>query len=84
MKHIVINGSVPPRKQTALNNRISKVNALPTIAQKKAYIKKTNTWGLLKQWLSELSNDKCWYCEAKVERATTDVDHFRPKAGRHM
>lgn len=29
--------------------------------------------------LSEWSNGKCWYCEAKNLRADNGVDHFRPK-----
>jgi uncharacterized protein (TIGR02646 family) len=43
------------------------------------YIKKHASWGSLKSWLSEISTNKCWYCEAKSTRAPLDVDHFRPK-----
>lgn len=81
MRYIELVGPIPPRKQTALNNRIVEVNSKPTIIEKKEYIKRTNTWGLLKKWLSELSYGKCWYCESSSERAAADVDHFRPKAG---
>lgn len=80
MKYILVNQPVPNRKLIALNNRIAKVNALPTLDEKKKYISKTNTWGLLKNWLSDFSGGNCWYCEAKTNRATGDVDHFRPKA----
>jgi uncharacterized protein (TIGR02646 family) len=45
------------------------------------YLKKYGSWKALKPWLSTLSNDKCWYCEAKSKRAPFDVDHFRPKLG---
>ncbi|MCF2920682.1 hypothetical protein L1264_09340 [Pseudoalteromonas sp. APAL1] len=81
MRYIELVGPIPRRKQTALNNRKNKVDEKLTVKAKKEYIKKTNTWGLLKNWLSELSDGKCWYCEASSERATADVDHFRPKAG---
>ena len=81
MRYIVVGDPVPPRKLTALNRRIVEVSNLPAIADKKAYLAKTNTWGLLKKWLSSFSHGKCWYCECITERATSDVDHFRPKAG---
>ncbi|EJA7360668.1 hypothetical protein MWW42_003913 [Vibrio alginolyticus] len=81
MRYIELVGPIPRRKQTALNNRKNKVDEKLTVKAKKEYIKSTNTWGLLKKWLSDLSDGKCWYCEASSERATADVDHFRPKAG---
>ena len=81
MRYIELVGPIPPRKQTALNNRKVKVDEKLTVQAKKAYIKTTNTWGLLKKWLSDLSDGKCWYCESISERAASDVDHFRPKAG---
>lgn len=46
-----------------------------------AYFRKSASWGVLKSWLSKLSHEKCWYCEAKSSRAPFDVDHFRPKLG---
>jgi uncharacterized protein (TIGR02646 family) len=81
VRYIELIGPIPSRKQTALNNRKNKVDEIITIKEKKAYIARTNTWGLLKKWLSDLSGGKCWYCESGSERATSDVDHFRPKAG---
>ena len=80
MIYIVIDQQVPARKQMALSARNETLNGLQSIAEKKAYIAKKMTWGLLKNWLSGFSNGKCWYCEAKTERAVSDVDHFRPKA----
>lgn len=81
MRYIELVGPIPARKQTAFNRRIDTVNGKLTIEAKKEYIKNTNTWGLLKKWLSGLSHGKCWYCESSSERAASDVDHFRPKAG---
>lgn len=37
-------------------------------------------WGQVKARLKDVSNGKCWYCEARQERADNDVDHFRPKS----
>jgi uncharacterized protein (TIGR02646 family) len=42
---------------------------------------KNTCWTELKTELAELSNEKCWYCEAKIDRDYGAVDHFRPKAG---
>lgn len=34
---------------------------------------------MLKDIMESLSFEKCWYCEAKQDRADYAVDHFRPK-----
>ena len=34
---------------------------------------------MIKNWLLELSHQKCWYSEAKDVVSNYDVDHFRPK-----
>lgn len=81
MRYIRLQGPIPAKKQSALNRRQNVLANLATVADKKIYISGTNTWKLLKGWLSELSYGNCWYCEAKTERATSDVDHYRPKAG---
>lgn len=49
--------------------------------QRAEYLKKNTSWNRLKSWLSHLSHEKCWYCEAKSPRSPFDVDHFRPKLG---
>lgn len=36
-------------------------------------------WGELKDWLLELSNQKCWFSEAKDCFQDWDVEHYRPK-----
>lgn len=36
-------------------------------------------WGDLKTFLSDISNGKCWYSEAKEVFSDFHVDHFRPK-----
>jgi uncharacterized protein (TIGR02646 family) len=71
--------NLPTRWATVYASRIAEVNAKGTHALRSAYIKKHGSWGLLKKWLSSVSANKCWYCEAKSMRAPFDVDHFRPK-----
>lgn len=39
----------------------------------------SHVWRDLKASLVDLSYGKCWYCEARQERADNAVDHFRPK-----
>jgi uncharacterized protein (TIGR02646 family) len=60
---------------------MTSVGALLTHELRSEYIKKNNSWSLLKKWLANASGHKCWYCEAKSPRAPFDVDHFRPKLG---
>jgi len=70
---------LPSRWPSVYASRIAQINALGTHALRSAYVKKHGSWGLLKNWLSKVSFNKCWYCEAKSTRAPFDVDHFRPK-----
>lgn len=66
---------------------INKANALtqklidePNWDEKKKIIdKNAKVWGELKDFLSRLSHDKCWYSEAKESFSHYHVDHFRPK-----
>lgn len=69
----------PARWPKVYASRSAQFNALATHDLRSAYVKKNGSWGLLKRWLSKISVDKCWYCEAKSSRAPFDVDHFRPK-----
>lgn len=50
-------------------------------ADRSKFLRAKGNWRSLKSWLAGLSNEKCWYCEAKISRAPFDVDHFRPKLG---
>ncbi len=38
------------------------------------------SWRALRDKLETLSAGKCFYCEARLTRASYDVDHFRPKS----
>lgn len=37
-------------------------------------------WSEAKVRLKKVSHGKCWYCEARQERADNAVDHYRPKS----
>ena len=37
-------------------------------------------WGAMRNYLAQLSYDKCWYTECRDSGADRDVDHFRPKS----
>lgn len=58
------------------------LKACATAAERKVILDKTSSqriWKELKENLAKLSNDKCWYSEAKDIMSDRDVDHFRPK-----
>lgn len=40
----------------------------------------STVWGATKTRLKAVSQGKCWYCEARQERADNAVDHYRPKS----
>lgn len=45
----------------------------------KAKLFRAGHWRAIKNGLSALSKNKCWYCESSLARQHGDVDHFRPK-----
>lgn len=48
--------------------------------ERRAFIERhSNTWRRLRDWLAELSHEKCWYTEATGAADWRHVDHFRPK-----
>jgi uncharacterized protein (TIGR02646 family) len=74
-----IPSSLPNRWVLLASKRISALELLKTHKERSDYLKKYNSWAVLKTWLADISAQKCWYCEAKSFRAPYDVDHFRPK-----
>ncbi len=77
--HISLPPHLPANWLNDYTRRIADINALDTHERRSDYIKNNSSWGLLKTWLANTSDGKCWYCEAKSPRAPFDVDHFRPK-----
>jgi hypothetical protein len=47
--------------------------------RKKLIEKRAKIWSCFKDWLLELSDQKCWFSEAKDCFQDWDVEHFRPK-----
>ena len=61
--------------QTATEDQLA-----PLLLQLKALInRQARLWSAFKGALQQLSDQKCWYCEAKQSRSDMMVDHFRPK-----
>ena len=70
----------PPKDLIEEGERLTReLNALPPIERKDYIEKHSKYWGKLKQYLSDLSNGKCWYTEAYDIASIYHVDHFRPK-----
>ncbi|MEO0556386.1 MAG: hypothetical protein AAF149_24600 [Bacteroidota bacterium] len=55
------------------------LNASDTAAQNKIIDDNQGMWGELKDFLLGISQNKCWYSEARDSYAHYHVDHFRPK-----
>jgi uncharacterized protein (TIGR02646 family) len=78
---------IPLRKQTPNAAWVAKANALLVQLQaapdadsrSKIIDDNSPVWGDLKQWLLELSDQKCWFSEAKDCFSHWDVEHYRPK-----
>ncbi len=70
---------LPRRWNTVYQSRVAALAMLVSHQLRADYFRRHSSWNRLKAWLSGLSSQKCWYCEAKSPRAPFDVDHFRPK-----
>lgn len=72
---------LPGRWHKIYSGRYTDLMAKTTHKDRSDFLRSKGNWKILKSWLSDLSDKKCWYCEAKISRAPFDVDHFRPKLG---
>jgi hypothetical protein len=54
-------------------------DAVDMDARKKIIDDNSAFWGKIKQWLLDLSQQKCWFSEARDCFSHWDVEHFRPK-----
>jgi uncharacterized protein (TIGR02646 family) len=62
------------------DNLLSKLKAAKSAAARSRIINKNAAlWGDLKQWLLQMSHQKCWFSEATDCFSHFDVEHFRPK-----
>lgn len=81
MRYIPLNSKRPDsdwiKEADAL---LEQLKAAPDAASRNAIIDaNSDVWGKLKQWLLELSHQKCWFSEAKDCFNHWDVEHYRPK-----
>ena len=42
-------------------------------------INKAPKWQQLRKVLGDFLDGKCWYCESRLKRSPTPIDHYRPK-----
>lgn len=81
MRHIPFNDPPPDPEWIATANKLLEdLKAAPNSeARKKIIDSNSKVWGNLKEWLLTLSDQKCWFSEAKDCFSHWDVEHFRPK-----
>jgi hypothetical protein len=70
---------VPDEIKAALNEATEALEAIKDPHKRKAYIEKHQAkWAAVREHLSGMSTDKCWYSEARESVSRYEVDHFRP------
>jgi len=81
VRHIPLRGQRPdPAWVARANALLEELKRAPdTAARNKIIDDGSAVWGELKQWLLELSHQKCWFSEAKDCFSHWDVEHYRPK-----
>lgn len=81
MRHIPFNDNPPdPAWLVEADKLLAQLKAAPDTAARKEIIDANVIfWGKLKNWLLELSHEKCWFSESKDCFSHWDVEHFRPK-----
>lgn len=81
MRHISVDGKVPASAWVAKAAKLlAELQAAPDVeARNKIIDKNGKVWGELKQWLLEISHQKCWFSEAKDCFNHWEVEHYRPK-----
>lgn len=81
MRHISFD--TPPDDKEWLakaNQLLEKLKEASTTEERKAIIdSNSKVWGDLKEWLLDLSHQKCWFSESKDCFSYWDVEHYRPK-----
>jgi hypothetical protein len=70
---------VPKEKLDALKALSDALDAIEEVAERKAFIKANQAaWSEVRQELSLMSFNKCWYTEAREAVSRYQTDHFRP------
>jgi uncharacterized protein (TIGR02646 family) len=81
MRHISTAGRAPSADWLKkAGDLLTALNGAPDRDARSAIIDANSAaWGELKDWLLELSHQKCWFSEAKDCFSHWHVEHFRPK-----
>jgi len=84
MRYIDLDNHKPDQawldKSDALTAELIQLHKAGDIAARNQLIDdNANHWGQIKQWLLDISHNKCWFSEAKDIYSHLDVEHFRPK-----
>ena len=81
MRHIPLRTEKPnPQWIAKANALLEELKTAPNAAARNKIIDDNNkVWGELKDWLLDLSHQKCWFSEAKDCFSHWDVEHYRPK-----
>jgi hypothetical protein len=70
---------VPPELLQKLHDLTHALDTIDDPAERKEFIKdNANAWAALREHLSAMSHNKCWYSEAREVVSRYQVDHFRP------
>lgn len=70
---------VPDEIKEALKKAADELDAIPDPQARKAHIESNSkAWTAVRDYLSGMSNKKCWYSEARESVSRYQVDHFRP------
>jgi hypothetical protein len=78
---------IPLRRQSPNKNWLDKADSIlvklkaatDATARNAMIDANSKVWGELRQWLLDLSHQKCWFSEAKNGFTHWDVEHYRPK-----
>lgn len=83
MRHIdnsQLRGRIPPKWHDRAQKAKDKVSKASSQLERGEFIDaRASIWADIKQYLEDLSDRRCWYCESSEIRSDLPVDHFRPK-----
>jgi hypothetical protein len=70
---------VPDEVKAELKSAAADLDAIDEPDKRKEYIEKHQAkWSTVREYLSGMSANKCWYSEARESVSRYEVDHFRP------
>lgn len=71
--------AVPQNVKDDLQAVANALDAITDIEMRRAYIQENaSKWAAVREYLSGMSYDKCWYSEARESVSRYQVDHYRP------